>query len=219
MKKFLALGLVFLLLFAVAFAEEPELNETQNLLLQYANKQQLRYIELMNSEEVAYLWDTIEESEDTRALFEQICDSSPKAAILLSTKTELSLENQDVTEGVPAAMMPNICFNRMYYTIANEGEWSLARLSVETALLDTANIPEIPAISYVIFLYGIDLPEIVTVFVRTPSDGIVTYTSFVHIPSERKINGEGFFASEVVSRWKADIFDSVILNPLPSLVQ
>lgn len=214
MKKILALGSVLFLLLTGAFAEEIELDKTQSSLLKYAMEQQSQFINLMNSE---VLWEVLAEPEDARSLFEQLREASPKAAILLSTKNGLSLDSQEVTEGIPAAVMPNICFNRMYYATSSGGDWSLARLSAEIALLDSTNISEIPAISYVVFLYSTDAPQIVTAFVRMPSGGVITYTTFVYVPVEHRIDGDGFFASEVFSHWSADIFDLVILKPLPSL--
>ena len=54
-----------------------------------------------------------------------------------------------------------------------------------------------------------------TAFVSMPSGGAIAYTTFVYIPGERRMNGGGFFAADVVCHWKEEIFDSVILNPLP----
>ena len=66
-----------------------------------------------------------------------------------------------------------------------------------------------------IFAYDVDLPEVVTAFVSMPSGGAIAYTTFVYIPGERRMNGGGFFATDVVSYWEEEIFDSVLLNPLP----
>lgn len=214
MKRLFALGLA-LLLCGCALAEEPELTEAQSALLEYAMQKQSQYIELILSDVMDSLWDTVEDEKETRALFEQIRPAAPKAAILLTTKAELTLESPEVKQDLPVEMLPNICFNRMYYTTQSSGCWSLARMSAITAQLDTADIPEMPAISYVIFAYDVDLPEVVAAFVSMPSGGAIAYTTFVYIPGERRMNGGGFFATDVVCHWEEEIFDSVILNPLP----
>ena len=179
MKRMFALGLA-LLLCGCALAEEPELTEAQSALLEYAMQKQSQYIELIFSDVMDSLWDTVEDEKETRALFEQIRPAAPKAAILLTTKAELTLESPEVKQDLPVEMLPNICFNRMYYTTESSGCWSLARMSAITAQLDTADIPEMPAIAYVIFAYDVDLPEVVTAFVSMPSGGAIAYTTFVY---------------------------------------
>ena len=88
MKRLFALGLA-LLLCGCALAEEPELTEAQSALLEYAMQKQSQYIELILSDAMDSLWDTVEDEKETRALFEQIRPAAPKAAILLTTKAEL----------------------------------------------------------------------------------------------------------------------------------